>query len=76
MTLLNVTAHDGKVVTLDIAGPDSWGKQQTQTYCEQFLPTGASEFNSVGGTIDFQSSNSTIVLVIYEQGACSLSIAE
>ena len=66
---------NGMVNWLDITNSTSWSNQQMQTYCEQFMPSDASQFNQAGSFIDYHSSIGEIVLLLGPQ-SCVLTIGQ
>jgi|GEM_PF-2891908 len=72
---ITVAQNDqGEVTQLTVLGPDTWNEQQAQSYCTQFLPDGATQFQTTSNQIDYHSSVGTIVLSL-QSTSCSLSLA-
>ncbi len=79
--LVNATpSANGEVTGMNVSGPSSWSRQQTESYCSQFLPNDASEFNrvkdSINTLIDYHSSVGEVVMTVLDQGSCLLNIAQ
>jgi hypothetical protein len=69
----------GKVVKVTIVESDqdgnSWPNSQMLSYCMQFMPADASQFNTVDNIIDYHSSIGEIV-VLLNTGSCVISMAQ
>ena len=72
---ISVVRNDqGEVTQLTILGPNTWNAQQTQSYCIQFLPDGATQFQTANNLIEYHSSAGEIVLNL-QTTSCTLSFA-
>jgi hypothetical protein len=63
------------VVEEDQTTGDSWPNDQMLSYCMQFMPTDATEFNTVDSIIDYNSSIGEIVVQL-GPGSCVISMAQ
>jgi hypothetical protein len=73
---LNVNGNEqGKAEQVTVLGADNWTTSQTQTYCEQFLPTGAAQTSSSATLITYSSHAGTVDLKLLSASSCSLSFA-
>lgn len=66
--------EQGKVTQLNVLGAASWNMQQTRSYCEQFLPDGAAQFNATDTLVEYHSSAGNVMLAL-QSTACELSFA-
>lgn len=74
---INVLRNEqGGVTQLNILGPNSWNTPQTQSYCGQFLPDNAVQFNSADNITNYHSSAGDIVLNLQSSSVCLLSFAK
>lgn len=72
---INVSRSDqGEVTQLNVLGPLSWDAQQAQSYCTQFLPDNAVQYNATSTQINYHSSSGNVVLTLQTQ-SCLLSIS-
>lgn len=74
---INVLKNEQGIVTqLNILGPNTWTTSQTQSYCVQFLPDHATQFNATATQIEYHSSVGDITLNLQSSTACLLSFAK
>lgn len=74
-TTVNATPNaSGEVTGVTVTSGSNWNDSQMQTYCSQFLPSDASEFNSTSNLSDYYSSVGEIVLQL-EQASCVIAIS-
>ena len=72
--ILNVDNNsNGIVYNVNISGPTDWDLSTTMMYCEQFLPVGATEYNSTGQNTDYMSDVGEVVIENLGSGTCILS---
>lgn len=72
---LNVlTNGQGEVTRLDVLGPPSWTTQQAASYCLQFLPDQAVQFEATATQREYHSSVGVVVLT-WQPQSCLLSFA-
>lgn len=74
---INVLKNEQGIVTqLNILGPNTWTTSQTQSYCVQFLPDHATQFNATATQVEYHSSAGDIILNLQSSTACLLSFAK
>jgi hypothetical protein len=72
--VIDVSPTSGTVTYVSVIGPDTWSDVETFTYCIQFLPDGATEYNSAGPNTDFHSNVGDLVVSNYGSGACVINM--
>ncbi len=73
---LNVNGNDqGNVAQVTVLGADTWTASQTQSYCKQFLPAGATQTSSSANLITYSSHAGTVHLNLQSATSCSLVFA-
>ena len=74
-TIIDAAPNAGGIVDyVNITNGTAWNNQQMQSYCEQFMPSDASQFNQDGPYIDYHSSVGEIVMEL-GQASCVITIA-
>ncbi len=73
---INVSPTSGTVTFVAVVGHTSWSNDETYTYCTQFLPDDAAEYNSVGRYTDFHSSVGDLVVSNNGAGTCVITKAQ
>ena len=73
-TIVNATPDSsGKTINIIVTSGANWSVQQTKQYCEQFLPSDASQFNTSDHITDYHSSVGMIVIQ-QSQTSCVITI--
>lgn len=73
--IVNVQPIHGVVKNLSVTGPASWTDKQTVTYCEGFLPSGATAFRTVGPYTYYHTSAGDSVIFDAGHSTCEVAIA-
>jgi hypothetical protein len=75
--IIGVSPNSGTVTQVNVIGPTWWSDSQTVTYCIQFLPDGATKYNSAGPyTTDYHSSVGDLVVSNIGVGFCTITMAQ
>jgi hypothetical protein len=77
-TLVNAAPDaDEKVTSVIVTTGASWSSNQMKQYCSQFLPSDASQFNSVSDLTDYHSNVGEVVMQISpDAGSCTLNLSQ
>jgi hypothetical protein len=74
--VIDVSPTSGTVTYVSVIGPTTWSDSETFNYCVQFLPDGATEYNSAGENTDYHSSVGDLVVSNYGAGTCVITMAQ
>src|SRR5262249_49846861 len=73
---LNINSDDqGSVTQVIVLGSSTWTTSQTQSYCQQFLPDGATQTGSSANLLTYSSRAGTVDLKLSSTTSCSISFA-
>jgi hypothetical protein len=74
--IIGVSPNSGTVTQVNVIGPTWWSDGQTLAYCIQFLPDGATEYNSAGAYTYYHSSVGDLVVSMFGVGFCKITMAQ